>query len=132
MTKEERKEYNRNWNANNKLKRKEYYEKNKDKILNKNKLWNKQNKKNVNAIMKKHFLKLNLTNKDISRRTLNAWSVQIKKRDTACLYCNSKENLQAHHILSKSKHPEFALFLNNGITLCKMCHLEEHRINGEI
>jgi len=113
-------------------KNKEWFDKNKERALTKNKEWVKNNPEKILAKNKRHLLKLNLANKNISIRTLNAWSVKIRERDTACLYCGSAKKLQAHHILSKSKHPEFALFLNNGITLCEVCHFEEHRINGEI
>ncbi len=94
--------------------------------------WRKANPEKRAAIIKTHYLKLNLANKNISKRTLNAWSIQIRARDTACLYCGSTSKLQAHHILSKSKHPDWALFLNNGITLCESCHTQEHTINGDL
>ena len=59
------------------------------------------------------------------------WSKEVKKRDNyTCVYCGSTENLHSHHILSKHKHPEHRLLLNNGITLCGVCHREEHKING--
>jgi hypothetical protein len=92
-------------------------------------------KKTVNGKLSalKTMLKLNLANSDISQRTLKAWSIQIKKRDQySCRYCGSSDKLHAHHILSKIKHPELALNLDNGLTLCSACHIEEHRINGEI
>lgn len=60
----------------------------------------------------------------------NAWSLEVKKRDGRCVYCGSKEKLNAHHILSAHKHPEFRLIINNGITLCHTCHWDEHRLNG--
>ena len=64
------------------------------------------------------------------RGEYHAWSRQVKSRDKCCVYCGSKEKLQAHHILSKHKHPEWSLFIDNGITLCHECHWEEHRTNG--
>lgn len=60
----------------------------------------------------------------------NSWSSKVKKRDGCCVYCGSKEKLNAHHILSAHKHPEFRLIINNGITLCHTCHWDEHRLNG--
>lgn len=98
----------------------------------KTKEWESKNKDKRNEYNKKYLLKLNLGNINISNRTLQAWSIQVRERLPSCQYCGSIKNLQAHHILSKSKHPEFALFLNNGITLCEPCHYEEHSINGEI
>jgi len=94
--------------------------------------WQKANPEKLSAAKQKHLLKLNLANKNISQRTLRAWSAQVRARDTACIYCGSTSNLHAHHILSKSKHPDHALFLNNGITLCEVCHIQEHILNGDI
>lgn len=58
------------------------------------------------------------------------WSKKVKSRDIVCVYCGSNENLHAHHILSKNKHPELSLSINNGITLCHSCHWNEHKLNG--
>jgi len=60
----------------------------------------------------------------------NAWSRDVKRRDHKCVYCGSEERLHSHHILSAHKHPEFRLFIDNGITLCHTCHWDEHRLNG--
>jgi len=96
------------------------------------KAWAKANPEKTAAHRKTYYLKLNLANSKLTKRTLRAWSAQIRERDTACLYCGSTNKLQAHHILSKVKHPEFSLFLNNGITLCEACHFQEHTINGDL
>jgi 5-methylcytosine-specific restriction endonuclease McrA len=96
------------------------------------KAWQKANPERYSANMKAYYLRLNLINKNISQRTLKAWSIQVRARDTACLYCGSTDKLHAHHILSKVKHPEHALFLNNGITLCEVCHIQEHILNGDL
>lgn len=40
-----------------------------------------------------------------------------------CVKCGSKECLHAHHIALKSCHPELRHDLNNGIALCKSCHV---------
>jgi len=65
-----------------------------------------------------------------TRGQMNAWARAVKKRDKHCVYCGSKEKLHAHHILSKHKHPDWSLFIDNGITLCHQCHWAEHRTNG--
>jgi hypothetical protein len=70
---------------------------------------------------------------DEKRRDGQIWSKNVKVRDNyCCVYCGATENLHSHHILTKHKHPEFALFINNGITLCHTCHWDEHRMNGYI
>jgi len=57
----------------------------------------------------------------------------LERDNHACVYCGQGEGeLNAHHILSWIKHPNHRFFLNNLITLCKPCHIEEHRINGNI
>jgi 5-methylcytosine-specific restriction endonuclease McrA len=112
---------------------KKYYKKNKEIIEAKKRKWESNNKDKVSAGQKRYRLKLILSNEKLSVRTLNAWATQIKNRDEeACVYCGSKRNLNAHHILSKAKHPELALLINNGITLCWNCHVEEHKINGDM
>ena len=62
------------------------------------------------------------------------WSKKVKERDNyTCVYCHtSGVPVEAHHILSRAKHPELASLLNNGICLCVPCHKEEHRLNGII
>ena len=108
--------------------------------------WNKENAKRISAIgkdwaknnpdkiaakNKRYLLKLNLANKKVSIRTMTAWAVQIKERDCyTCRDCGATENLEAHHIYSKSKHPNRILEIDNGTTLCEPCHKYEHKING--
>ena len=64
-------------------------------------------------------------NKKPSTEKLYAWGVKVKFNKN-CQICDSKENLQAHHIFSKSEHKSLALTLSNGICLCETCHLEYH------
>ena len=57
----------------------------------------------------------------------------LERDNHACVYCGKHDGeLHAHHILSWIKHEAHRYFLNNLITLCKPCHIEEHRINGNI
>lgn len=58
------------------------------------------------------------------------WGNIIKKRDEKCKICESKENLIAHHILYRHKYPEKSLDVDNGITLCTLCHYDYHDLNG--
>ena len=70
------------------------------------------------------------------RRTQRAaWAEAVIRRDHGtCSICGfvkkGRGSVHAHHILSVAKHPERALSINNGITLCTPCHVEEHRVNG--
>jgi len=55
---------------------------------------------------------------------LAVWSKIIRKRDgLKCLSCSSSKDLHAHHMVSKHRRPKFALLIDNGITLCSMCHM---------
>jgi hypothetical protein len=59
------------------------------------------------------------------------WSKAVKARDGACIDCGSTEQLEAHHLVAKAKFPEVATELWNGITLCRKCHIAEHKIIGK-
>lgn len=53
----------------------------------------------------------------------NQWKNQVKHRDgNICRRCGFRSNLHAHHIKPLATHPEFALVLDNGLTLCGNCH----------
>jgi 5-methylcytosine-specific restriction endonuclease McrA len=121
-SKEEKAAYQKAWRESNKERHaannKAWYLANKEKHATYVKAWHLSNKEKHAASRMAYLLRLNLENKNISKRTLRAWSTQVKARDCACLYCGSTKKLNAHHILSKSKHPDHALFLSNGITLC--------------
>jgi 5-methylcytosine-specific restriction endonuclease McrA len=65
---------------------------------------------------------------------LHRWSVAVRRRDGRCLRCNSKKDLEAHHIEPKNRYPKKAYLLDNGATLCKRCHRIDkdswHRLYG--
>lgn len=64
--------------------------------------------------------------KPFDSHRLRMWGNEIKDRDGCCRYCFSEDDLEAHHKLPKSKHPDVMYDLWNGITLCKTCHLVAH------
>ena len=57
------------------------------------------------------------------------WRLNVFKRDGfMCQICKQiGKELNAHHIKEWSKYPELRLEPNNGVTLCKECHLKIHR-----
>ena len=56
------------------------------------------------------------------------WQQAVKERDNfACQHCSTTKQLHAHHVKPKAAFPDLALDIGNGITLCKACHLNEHR-----
>lgn len=63
---------------------------------------------------------------------LRLWSRFIKIRDGyRCVCCESKEKVQAHHIVRKTLYPWGAFEIGNGISLCHVCHGRVHaQFNG--
>ena len=55
-----------------------------------------------------------------------AWRKLVFKRDGyTCADCGKRGSyIQAHHIFRKSLFPHLALVVENGVTLCKECHLK--------
>jgi 5-methylcytosine-specific restriction endonuclease McrA len=54
---------------------------------------------------------------------------KVKKRDEyICQHCNYEgpDHLEAHHIIGRSKLPQYRYDMDNGITLCWTCHDVEH------
>ena len=57
------------------------------------------------------------------------WRTSVYRRDNyTCQTCgeNKSGSLQAHHIKDRANHPDLIVDIDNGITLCKKCHMEVH------
>lgn len=76
------------------------------------------------------------TENQINRHSLffKEWKRKVLERDNCtCQKCGTKNDnnnetqIQAHHIKPFAKYPELRYEINNGITLCKNCHKNEHR-----
>lgn len=62
--------------------------------------------------------------------TQGNWAKVVKSRDgNRCIYCGSTEKLETHHIKSRTKFPDDALDIENGVTLCHKCHYTAHAGN---
>lgn len=62
------------------------------------------------------------------KQFLKVWADLVKARDGwKCAHCGSGKRLNAHHVEMKSKRPDLIFEVSNGITLCKPCHMKEHR-----
>ena len=57
-----------------------------------------------------------------------AWAKRVKERDGCCQKCQSTEDLHAHHLIPRALMPQYYDVDANGITLCKSCHIELHKI----
>lgn len=56
------------------------------------------------------------------------WCKKVYERDNfTCQSCGKKDDLSGHHIKTFTESPELRFSVDNGITLCKKCHMEEHR-----
>ena len=55
------------------------------------------------------------------------WRKAVYKRDCyVCQNCGTKKDLQAHHIKPWQRYPDLRYEVENGITLCRKCHLKAH------
>ena len=60
----------------------------------------------------------------------NEWALKVKERDNfTCQHCGIKEidRLQSHHIVPWENSQELRFEINNGLTLCRVCHTKEDR-----
>jgi 5-methylcytosine-specific restriction endonuclease McrA len=59
------------------------------------------------------------------------WRDAVYRRDNwSCVTCGTRckrGNVIAHHVFSFRDYPLLRFDVNNGITMCKKCHLDEHR-----
>jgi len=64
----------------------------------------------------------------------NDWRKKVYKRDNwTCNVCLEKQkNPVAHHIKSFKDYVEERFDVDNGITLCRACHIDIHRKNGRL
>ncbi len=56
------------------------------------------------------------------------WRINCLNRDNwQCTECNTSKHLNVHHIKTYKDHKELRLAIDNGVTLCQPCHIQEHR-----
>ena len=60
---------------------------------------------------------------------MKIWRAKVFKRDKyTCQHCKEAGGiLNAHHIKPFASYPELRFELTNGLTLCKNCHIAEHK-----
>ncbi len=60
------------------------------------------------------------------------WKKEVFERDNyTCQHCQVKENLHCHHIESYHSHEDLRINIDNGITLCQICHKKLHFLFNE-
>jgi len=96
-----------------------YYQKNKEKIKEHNKIWKRNHKKEIRKQAKKYYHK----NPDrVRKQAVRDFTRELLKKGKfkriICLFCGSKKNLEFHH-KDYNKPKEI-------MVLCKKCHQEEH------
>ena len=118
-------------NKRNKIYQKTYYNKNKEIVKKRNALYSKMHPEVAFKANMKHlekYGKMLEMNKHVFQYALLSWSKTIKKLDNyMCKLCDSTTNINAHHFQPKQHFPELILDINNGITLCKKCHMLIHQ-----
>ena len=70
-----------------------------------------------------------LRNRDTYRSKIEVWRKSVFERDSyCCVKCHDSKggNLNAHHVLPWSKHPNERFDVDNGVTLCEPCHDRYH------
>lgn len=65
-----------------------------------------------------------LTEIDITKIAL--WSKEVREAGS-CDICNTINDLTSHHLWDKASHPSLAYEAENGVCLCKPCHVEFHQ-----
>ena len=154
-----KKQYNKDHREESKVYNKQYRKDNHEELLAYNKQYNKDHSEERNIKAKQYYKSHReerkqyykdhpeVSLKSIKKRVtelgktfnldyesmmyaLMSWSKTVRKRDSnKCTWCNSTQNLVAHHIWQKAYCYESALDVDNGITLCHDCHCEQHRLD---
>lgn len=104
---EDIKEYKRKWR-----------EKNKERCLEKERVWKQKHPERVRAHTKKGNKKLYLEYPEKRK----CWRFSYRKREGKCVKCGSEENLCFHHTDYEK---------DEGFTVCRGCHIKIHRRHEE-
>lgn len=84
-----------------------------------------------NIRSRKLALSVAVENQCSAKWILRQWSRFIKERDSyRCVSCESREGIQAHHVVRKTLYPWGAVETGNGITLCRTCHRRVHEASN--
>lgn len=59
-------------------------------------------------------------------RQYKVWRAKVIRKHKKCLVCGSIKNRHAHHIESASYNVDLRFDVDNGVVLCKGCHINYH------
>lgn len=67
-----------------------------------------------------------MANKWRRTRAYRIWRVQVLRRDKHCVVCKTIKNRHAHHMNHSMYFKEERFDVDNGVTLCRHCHMVFH------
>tara|TARA_B110001454_G_scaffold77532_1_gene75081 strand:- start:3278 stop:3769 length:492 start_codon:yes stop_codon:yes gene_type:complete len=107
---------------------KKYRSKEKEKIRKYNKIYSKKHPeiklKSTRKCLEKIANELGMRTYQFSY-ALKKWTKNVQNiQGSYCAVCFSFSEIETHHLFEKAKYPLLALNINNGIVLCKECHVE--------
>lgn len=80
-------------------------------------------KKKYGKIFNKRYRPKTKSKRDFEDPRYILWRKSVYERDGfKCRVCDSKDNIEAHHIKMWAKYPERRFIVGNGITLCQRHH----------
>lgn len=65
---------------------------------------------------------------DREDKRVAAWRKKVLEPG-ACVFCGSKKQLEAHHVIGWAEWPQGRIDVKNGLCLCHKCHTAEHRFS---
>ena len=60
------------------------------------------------------------------RKEYRVWRVKVIRRDGCCVICGTRKSRQAHHLDHAMYFKEKRYDVDNGVTLCRWCHINFH------
>lgn len=54
------------------------------------------------------------------------WRIHVIRRDKCCVICGTLKNREAHHMNHSTYFVDERFDVDNGITICKYCHMVFH------
>ncbi len=114
---ETHREYFKRYNESYKEKKKAWHIKHRKEVIARVKKWNKDNPKRYAELCRQKTKRYQ--EKYPEKYKAQRYAKKHKQKGSECVVCDSKDNLEFHHIDYKN---------NKGITLCRKCHKKVHGV----